>query len=109
MTLLQGNLQFYIDCAKDLPNTDWKEWTGSDFTDPFVIGSIGEKELFRTKHIHNTLNPVWNHEVLFELDKSTPKDIKIEVYDWDRFSADDPLGRFSVPYADAMEMTEPEW
>jgi hypothetical protein len=37
------------------------------------------------------------------------------VYDWDQFSQDDPMGRFSVPLVDALDMNpgffdiKPRW
>ena len=104
MTLLKGNLVFHIDCAKELPNTDWKEWTGFNFTDPFVIGSIGKRELFRTKHIENCLNPVWDEKFYVAVcDKE--EFLKIHIKDDDHIW-DDEVGTVFIPCNEVVEGKE---
>ena len=105
MTLLQGNIVFHIDCAKDLPNTDWKEWTGSDFTDPFVIGSIGTKEIFKTKHIDNTLNPVWNEKFNVAVDEKG-EFIKINIKDDELLVAPEEVGTVLIPCKEIIKGKE---
>ena len=96
MTLLQGKLVFHIEEAKDLPNTDWIEWTGSDMTDPFVVGKIGKIELFRTKHIDNTCNPVWNEKFTVSVNEKA-EFIKIKIQDDELLAPPEEVGTLKIP------------
>ena len=104
MTLLQGNLVVHIDCAKDLPNLDWKEWTGCNYTDPFVIGFIGKRELFRTKHIEDTLNPAWNEKFYVAVDEKA-EFVKIDIQD-DDLGPDDEVGTVLIPCNEVVKGKE---
>ena len=51
-----------------------------------------------------TLDPVWNFDCSFELnEKSIDQDLTFEMYDDDRFSANDFLGHFSFPVDDLID------
>ena len=69
-------------------------------SDPYVV--IDPKSLIsrseKTPVIKETLNPVWNFRTAFSFDP-TMKKIKFRVFDWDRFSSDDPLGTCSFPWS----------
>ncbi len=61
-TLLHGRLYIKVIQAENLPDTDTAFFNidGDDVTDPYVCGSLGTARLFKTRYIHNDLNPVWN-------------------------------------------------
>merc|ERR1712029_308116 len=81
-----GKLRLVVEKGMDLEKKDLFQKS-----DPYVKVILGQ-QTSKSKKVKNTLNPVWNHEVVLELDKSTPMEIKIEVYDWDRFGKDDIMG-----------------
>merc|ERR1712029_1240843 len=81
-----GKLRLVVEKGMDLEKKDLFQKS-----DPYVKVILGQ-QTSKSKKVKNTLNPVWNHEVVSELDKSTPMEIKIEVYDWDRFGKDDIMG-----------------
>ena len=64
MPFLRGILKVNIESAEDLLDKDW-----FSKSDPYVTGELGCIRLFKTRHIKNNLNPVWNEE--FELDIRT--------------------------------------
>lgn len=67
---------------------------GEAMSDPYcevLVGAAVEKERKRTRHITNTLNPVWDEE--FVVDVHRPySTLTIKVYDYDRYSKDDHIG-----------------
>ncbi|GMH15750.1 hypothetical protein Nepgr_017591 [Nepenthes gracilis] len=59
-------------------------------SDPYVVVKIGN-QIGKTKVINSCLNPVWNEELTFTL--SSPVEVlNLEVFDKDRFKADDKMG-----------------
>ena len=64
-------------------------------SDPFVTIEVDGKEMFRTKVVENQLNPIWNEEGCFQINK----DAKIEfiVRDEDNIGSDF-LGKVSTPF-----------
>ncbi|MCD7447632.1 Protein C2-DOMAIN ABA-RELATED 11 [Datura stramonium] len=59
-------------------------------SDPYVILKLGNQTA-KTKVINCCLNPVWNEEFCFSI--SEPAEVlKLEVFDKDRFKADDKMG-----------------
>ncbi|XP_020599007.1 protein C2-DOMAIN ABA-RELATED 11 [Phalaenopsis equestris] len=59
-------------------------------SDPYVIVRVGE-QLEKTKVIKSCLNPVWNEELTFSITEPVT-DLKLEVFDRDRFKVDDKMG-----------------
>ncbi|KAL0904697.1 hypothetical protein M5K25_026833 [Dendrobium thyrsiflorum] len=59
-------------------------------SDPYVIVRVGEL-MEKTKVIKRCLNPVWNEELTFSI-KGPVTDLKLEVFDHDRFKFDDKMG-----------------
>ena len=96
MPLLIGNLEFHIERAKDLPNTDYEGWTGSDLTDPFVVGSIGNTKLFNTTTKDNSLNPVWDERFLVPVN-TIEKFIKIQIQDEEVLIPSEEVGTVFIP------------
>ncbi|KAG0449377.1 hypothetical protein HPP92_027417 [Vanilla planifolia] len=65
-------------------------------SDPYVVLRLGRQKL-KTRVIKRNLNPEWNEELTLSVeDPSLP--VKLEVYDSDTFSFDDPMGNaeFSI-------------
>merc|ERR1712226_1020449 len=63
--------------------------------DPYVILSYGE-QMEKSKVVKGNLNPEWTLEKIFTVNKNSPKEILIEVYDKDTVTKDDFMGRTSV-------------
>lgn len=59
-------------------------------SDPYVLVRVGN-QIAKTKVINSCLNPVWNEELNFFV-KETPSELKLEVFDRDRFKSDDKMG-----------------
>jgi len=52
----------------------------------------------KTKTVFKSLNPVWNETFEFEVDTSDPgQELRLEMWDYDRFASDDFMGICSVP------------
>nr|XP_043620321.1 ADP-ribosylation factor GTPase-activating protein AGD12-like [Erigeron canadensis] len=63
-------------------------------SDPYVVVSLGEQKAQTTIQKSN-LNPIWNEELML----SIPEDygpIKLQVFDYDTFSADDIMGEAEI-------------
>ncbi|KAJ6813246.1 GTPase activating protein 1-like [Iris pallida] len=73
-------------------------------SDPYVVLRMGKQKL-KTKVIKRNVNPVWNEELTLSVeDPNLP--VRLEVFDRDRFSADDPMGvaEFSIsPFVEAVK------
>jgi len=74
--------------ARDLLSSD-----SNGFSDPYVVieKTPGLAAGAKTPIIKKNLNPVWNFSTVLHFDHNLTK-IKFKVFDWDRFSSDDPLG-----------------
>merc|ERR1711962_1976095 len=86
-----GKLKLIVKQAKDLEKKDVLQKA-----DPYVIINYGS-QTSKSKKVKNTLTPVWNHEVIFDLAKTGPRDIEIKLMDWERFGKDEPMGRVLLP------------
>ena len=82
-TVYTGKLKLVVVKATDLKKTDLFQKA-----DPYVIVSFGG-QTSKSNKIKNTLNPEWNHEVMLDLNPSSPRDINVQLFDWDRFGKDD--------------------
>ncbi|XP_013793445.2 synaptotagmin-7-like, partial [Limulus polyphemus] len=83
--------------AKGLPA---KDVTGT--SDPYVRICLlpDRKHKLETKVKHRTLNPRWNETFYFEgypLAKLQKSILYLHVFDYDRFSRDDPIGDVYLP------------
>ncbi|KMT04360.1 hypothetical protein BVRB_8g184330 [Beta vulgaris subsp. vulgaris] len=63
-------------------------------SDPYVKLKLGD-QVAKTKVINSCLNPVWNEELTFTLPEPV-ETLKLEVFDKDRFKADDQMGNAHV-------------
>ncbi|ELR24697.1 C2 domain containing protein [Acanthamoeba castellanii str. Neff] len=99
-------LQITVVQARDLPVADA---TGK--TDPYVelyVNGVSHK----TKTIKKTLTPYWGETFTFYPSSFNPStdSIRVDVYDWDRFSNNDLLTRNLLPIAKyASAGTVEEW
>merc|ERR1712115_274422 len=86
-----GKLKLLVKQAKDLEKKDVLQKA-----DPYVIINYGS-QTSKSKKVKNTLTPVWNHEVIFDLITTGPKEIEIKLMDWERFGKDEPMGKVLLP------------
>ena len=101
---LVGHLEFYIDRARKLPNTDHNGISflssGENLTDPFVVVEIehafGIEELFRTEHIDDTLEPIWSDHRKIDISYCVKK-ILFHVRDKDSFWREQAVASFEIP------------
>merc|ERR1712126_91923 len=85
----KDQLVFTLHSAKNLVN---KDKLGK--SDPYAVISFGSQTQ-RTKTINNNLNPTWQHQVIFEVDKKSPSNINIDLFD-DDYGKDQPIGKTSL-------------
>merc|ERR1711962_1393942 len=76
--------------------------------DPYVILSYGE-QIEKSKVVQGNLNPEWNLEKIFSVTKNSPKEILIEVYDKDKITKDDFMGRTSILISDIPKLSQGSW
>merc|ERR1712045_905995 len=90
-TSYAGKLKLIIKEGKDLEKKDVVQKA-----DPYVLVKFGSKES-KSKKVKNTLNPVWNHEVSLDLERTSPREVEVQLMDWVRFGKDEPMGRAVLP------------
>merc|ERR1711962_498202 len=76
--------------------------------DPYVIISYGE-QVEKSKIVQGNLNPEWNLEKIFSVTKNSPKEILLEVYDKDKVTKDDFMGRTSILISDIPKLSQGSW
>ncbi|XP_059663620.1 protein C2-DOMAIN ABA-RELATED 11 [Cornus florida] len=79
-----GLLKVIVVQGKKLVVRDFKS------SDPYVIVKLGNQTA-KTKVINSCLNPVWNEELCFSLTEPSGV-LNLQVFDKDRFKADDKMG-----------------
>ncbi|WCJ28193.1 Calcium-dependent lipid-binding (CaLB domain) family protein [Euphorbia peplus] len=79
-----GLLKVIVVQGKKLVIRDFKS------SDPYVVLKLGTQSL-KTKVINSCLNPVWNEELTFSI-REPHAILSLEVFDKDRFKADDKMG-----------------
>eukprot|EP01095_Lingulamoeba_sp_RSL-Kostka_P005700 TRINITY_DN1723_c0_g1_i2.p1 TRINITY_DN1723_c0_g1~~TRINITY_DN1723_c0_g1_i2.p1 ORF type:complete len:371 (-),score=131.29 TRINITY_DN1723_c0_g1_i2:107-1219(-) len=78
-----------------------KDMSGT--SDPYIevkLQNNEEKVLYKSKKIMKNLNPKWSESFTIDGDKNSV--IIFDLFDWDRFSKDDFLGRVCVSIADII-------
>ncbi|GMY36601.1 protein C2-DOMAIN ABA-RELATED 11 isoform X1 [Fagus crenata] len=83
-----GQLKVMVVQGKRLVIRDFKS------SDPYVVVKLGNQTA-KTKVINSCLNPVWNEELTFSLTEPVGV-LNFEVFDKDRFKADDKMGHAHV-------------
>ncbi|XP_048141372.1 protein C2-DOMAIN ABA-RELATED 11-like isoform X2 [Rhodamnia argentea] len=83
-----GLLKVTVVRGKGLVIRDFKS------SDPYVVVKLGNQTA-RTRVINSCLNPVWNEELSFSLAEPVGM-LNLEVFDRDRFKADDKMGHAHI-------------
>mmetsp|Transcript_2425 Transcript_2425/g.8659 ORF Transcript_2425/g.8659 Transcript_2425/m.8659 type:complete len:934 (-) Transcript_2425:51-2852(-) len=85
------------------------------FSDPYVyvwtVPELHSKTRCKSKTIYKSLNPEWEETFEFEVDTSNPDaELRVQVWDYDRFASDDFMGTISIPLHSLMNKKEvDEW
>ncbi|CAO1633994.1 unnamed protein product [Jaminaea pallidilutea] len=95
-TYAVGVICVVIHSATDLPAADV-----NGLADPFVTVSFARvgKPLFRTRVLRRNTNPRWGEVAYLLVSPDEVRDhdrLRLTVFDADRFSADDPLGKIEI-------------
>lgn len=77
-------------------------------SDPYIIVTLSKfnKPLYSTRIITDDLNPIWEESAFIPISLSVVKaneNLSVEIWDSDRFSNDDLLGRTSIPIKQLIE------
>ena len=77
-------------------------------SDPFVTLSypMAKKPMYITRVIRHTINPVWQEVAVIPVSAdniATYLRLRFSVFDADRFSADDPLGRVEIAFGGVVQ------
>jgi len=78
-------------------------------SDPYCVVRIGEKEVYRTKVIQNTIEPVWaDSSASSKIFSASSQDLlshglTFEVLDWEQVLKDKPLGRVNVSLQNILD------
>ena len=88
---------------QDASNLPAKDRSGT--SDPFVVMHLhpNKEEIFESKIVYKTLNPVFNQSFEFhnlQLDDLHRQSLVFRIYDHDRFSKDDMIGGIVLPLKD---------
>ena len=88
-----GTLEVLVKRAQNLVAKD-----SNGLSDPFAVITVHGKKRFRTRIIPKSLNPVWDQtgEYHGQLKHFLKSPMRINLYDRDIFSANDPLGSIEV-------------
>ncbi|XP_037044351.1 extended synaptotagmin-2-like isoform X2 [Bradysia coprophila] len=89
----EGCVRVHVFEARNLIKQDITLLGGK--SDPYVVIAIGAHQ-FRTRTIHDNLNPVWDYWCEALIDSTSERTIKFHLFDWDRSDSDDPLGSATV-------------
>lgn len=90
-----GILAVHIDYARDLSSQD-----PNGYSDPYIVIMLEKlgQWLYRTRIVRRDLNPVWNEYAFILItanDVKNDEQLSIQLWDWDRHSPDDIIGRIS--------------
>ncbi|GAV67245.1 C2 domain-containing protein/ArfGap domain-containing protein [Cephalotus follicularis] len=79
-------------------------------SDPYVVLTLGQQTV-QTAVVKSNLNPVWNQELMLSVPQNFGP-IKLQVFDYDTFSADDIMGEAEIDIqpliTSAMAFGDPE-
>ncbi|KAI9313877.1 C2 domain-containing protein [Dichotomocladium elegans] len=65
----------------------------SGTSDPYVVFTVNGERKYKSTTIKKTRNPVWNNEsFIVPIQSRVIASFRIEVFDWNKFSGDVPLG-----------------
>jgi stromal membrane-associated protein len=79
-------------------------------SDPYVVLTLGQQKAQSTV-VKSNLNPVWNEELMLSVPHNYGS-VKLQVFDYDTFSADDIMGEAEIDIqpliTSAMAFGDPE-
>ncbi|KAL6647226.1 hypothetical protein ACP70R_014663 [Stipagrostis hirtigluma subsp. patula] len=79
-------------------NLAYRDARGSD---PYVVLRLGKRKL-KTSVKKKSVNPIWHEELTLSV-TNPHEPIRLEVFDKDTFSRDDPMGDAEIDVAPLME------
>ncbi|MES1908208.1 MAG: hypothetical protein MHM6MM_001186 [Cercozoa sp. M6MM] len=95
-----GRLRLWVCAAVDLAVGDPISRSSDPYAEVRIVDIHGEEHIRRTQIIKRTLMPIWNEEFEFgDAVFSFAAMVDVQVYDWDRATKDDFLGRTSFVLA----------
>ena len=98
-----GALRIIIVEGRDLVARD-RHFGGSGKSDPYAIVSCGERKVsFKHRYVSESLNPKWNYEVTFAIENPEGHKISIDIYDFNKMTNDDFLGRVEFSVEDTIK------
>ncbi|KAE9550845.1 hypothetical protein FO519_005949 [Halicephalobus sp. NKZ332] len=77
----------------------------SGSSDPYVKFKYQDKTMYKSNTVYRSLNPNWDEEFAFLIDDPTSF-LKLEVFDFDRFMMDDPMGFTNIDLS-TLKLFEP--
>jgi len=92
MRKLYGRLIIKIESATNLPNSDYF----NGLSDPYCIVLLDDTEIGRTQVCQDCANPVWNEELILNLN-GEGENIVFNIWDEDTARRDDLLATVSIP------------
>ncbi|XP_022211523.2 extended synaptotagmin-2 isoform X4 [Drosophila obscura] len=97
----EGILRIHVVEAKDLMKKDIS-MLGKGKSDPYAIINVGAQE-FKTQIIDNNVNPKWDYWCEAVVEVSQHAILVLRLFDWDRTSDDESLGRASIDIASVIK------
>ena len=98
-----GALRVTIVEGRDLVARD-RYFGGSGKSDPYAIVSCGIRKIsFKHQYVSESLNPKWDYEVTFAIENPEGHKISIDVYDFNKMTNDDFLGRVEFSVEDTIK------
>lgn len=82
-----GLLQVNVINASNLMAAD-----RSGKSDPYVVGILHNKEVFKTKTVKKTLDPEFNETFSIPVKSRSRQPLTLKLFDWDMVGDNDPLG-----------------
>ncbi|ODV88459.1 hypothetical protein CANCADRAFT_13024, partial [Tortispora caseinolytica NRRL Y-17796] len=98
-----GNMRIDILDASNLPAADM-----SGKSDPYTLVKLNNVQLFKSKVIKKTLNPVWNEYFEFPVRNRIYDQLELEVMDWDISVGDDDFLGHAILDMGQVEPVEPQ-
>jgi Ca2+-dependent lipid-binding protein len=86
-----GLLKLDVISATGLKSSD-----ANGYSDPFVVGYLNKRKVFKTKVVKKTLHPEFNESFTIPVKSKNRQKLRLELWDWDRVGDNDPLGNVLI-------------
>lgn len=103
---LTETLRICVLRGEDLVAKDRNILGAKTASDPYAVVYVNNVRVGQTKHMNQTLSPEWNDVFEAVVDVSKPVPVKLQLFDYDMSSADDPMGEVTL---DATKESEVAW